>query len=228
MNALKNIFQDNWRWGIRKKRYDFRQAFTEFSKSLMLIVDLEQLKDNVISKIHEIIQTEEILIFLFNSDSNRFELAEARGPAHTIYHHLFFLFDGPLIRWFTVNQTYLVISDNPEIFKYFDEREQNLLSETKIDYLFPLMAMNRVIGLVCMNPKSSVGKINTEEIELLNIFLGQASLAFENAFLYQQQKSRFRKMYRADRLAESARTPRMAVCRETLRMRCSSFLKTTS
>lgn len=36
---------------------------------------------------------------------------------------------------------------------------------------------------------------------MLSTLLGQVSLAFENAYLYQQQKARLKKMYRADRLA---------------------------
>jgi signal transduction histidine kinase len=61
--------------------------------------------------------------------------------------------------------------------------------------------MNRVTGLVCLGKKISNARFTREEVELLTTLLGQVSLAFENAYLYQQQKSRLRKMYRADRLA---------------------------
>jgi len=201
MNTLKNIFRTYWRKAFRKRHYEFRQAFTEFSKSLMLIVDLNQLKDNVISKIREIIQVDAIFIYLFNPDINRFQLSEVRGGEAQKNNQLYFLPDDPLILWFTVNQTYLIISEKPQIFLHFANREQKILKETNIDFIFPLMAMNRVIGLICLSLKSSGDKINNEEIELLNIFLGQAALAFENAYLYQQQKARLMKMYRADRLA---------------------------
>ena len=201
MNALKNSLRTYWRKVVRKRHHEFRKEFTEFSKSLMLIVDLDQLKNNVISKIREIIQVDTIFIYLFNPDINRFQLAEVRGGEAKKNDQIYFLPDDPLILWFTVNQTYLIISKKPEVFLYFAEREQKILRETNIDFIFPLMAMNRVIGLICLGAKSSGGKINNEEIELLNIFLGQAALAFENAYLYQQQKARLRKMYRADKLA---------------------------
>jgi signal transduction histidine kinase len=190
-----------WQKIFKKKRTEFKQAFTEFSKSLMLIVDLEQLKDNVITKIREIVDIDSIFIFLYNPDLNQFQLSEVRGFVETETNQLYFLPDDPLIRWFTVNQTYLIISEKSAIFLYFAEREQKILKEAEIEFIFPLMAMNRVTGLVCLSQKSSGDKITGDEIELLNIFLGHSALAFENAYLYQQQKSRLRKMYRADRLA---------------------------
>jgi signal transduction histidine kinase len=61
--------------------------------------------------------------------------------------------------------------------------------------------MNQVKGLVLLGEKLSGQKYINSDIELLKTFLDPAAFAFENAFLYQQQKERTRKMYRADRLA---------------------------
>ena len=187
---------------FRKKQYDFREAFSEFSKSLTLIIDIDQLKDNVIAKIREIIHVDAVLIYLLNPDLNRFELAETRGYGSELEGNKYaFSPDDPLIRWFTTNETSLVISQKSEIFSYFSDHEQSVIRETGIDLIFPLLAMNRVTGLICLGPKVT-GKFYTpEEIELLDTLLGQAAFAFENAYLYHQQKTRLKKMYRADRLA---------------------------
>ncbi|MCE5251668.1 histidine kinase [bacterium] len=186
---------------LRRKKDDFRQAFTEFSKSLTLIIDLEQLKDNVISKIRECIRVDSIQIFLLNPDLNRFELAETRGLDIIKRSSLYFSSDEPLVRWFTINETHLLISEKPAVFSYFNEHEQGILSELKVTLISPLMVMNRITGLVCIGSKSDDSDYSPEEIELLDTLLGQASFAFENAFLYHQQKTRLKKMYRADRLA---------------------------
>ncbi|MFC1543188.1 ATP-binding protein [Candidatus Neomarinimicrobiota bacterium] len=177
-----------------------KQTLDEFSRSLTLIADLDQLKGNVISKIWEIINVDAILIYLFNPDLNRFELSEARGLIN-IDGQSCFLPDDPLIRWFTVNESYLFVAENPEIFSYFSLQEQKILTENSIFFLFPLIAMNRITGLVCFSNGSYKKKISQEEINLLSTLLSQAALAFENAYLYRQQKHRLIKMYRADRLA---------------------------
>ena len=142
---LKNVFS--------KKKYEFREVFSEFIKSLTLIVDMEQLKDNVISKMRETVKVDEILIFLFNPDLNRFELVEVRGLNKINSGQLYFFPDDPLLRWFSVNETYLHISENPAVFSYFDEREQSILKEIHCELIFPLLVMNRVNGLICLGLK---------------------------------------------------------------------------
>jgi two-component system, NtrC family, sensor kinase len=201
MKTLKDLRNSLWPGAGRKKQDRFKQALNEFSRSLTLIVDLEQLKDNVISVIRDIVRVDSLSIFLLNLDLNRFQLAEARGFEPRRGDQTFFIQDDPLIRWFSINETHLVLSSHPDIFSFFAEREQLILRETGVDFIFPLMSMNRLIGLVCFGPKSSGEELKGEEIELLKTLLGQAALAFENAYLYQQQKTRLKKMYRADRLA---------------------------
>jgi len=186
---------------FRKKRYDFKEAFSEFSKSLTLIIDLDQLKDNVIAKTMEIIDVDTIMIFLLNPDVNRFEIAETRGLEGVDERRCVFYPDEPLIRWFTVNETYLAISENARIFSFFSTEEREILRATGTDLIFPLLVMNRITGLVCLGPKADGRRYSGEEIELLNTFFGQAAFDFENAYLYHQQKTRLKKMYRADRLA---------------------------
>jgi two-component system, NtrC family, sensor kinase len=190
-----------WKSWFERPRQDFREAFSEFSKSLTLIIDLDQLKDNVIAKIREVIQVDSILIFLLNPDLNRFEIAASRGIKDFEEGRFLFYPDEPLIRWFSVNETHLVISKNPQIWEFFTEREREILSETGTDLIFPLLAMNRITGLVFLGNKSEGETYRSGEIELLSSLLGQAAFAFDNAYLFHQQKTRLRRLYRADRLA---------------------------
>lgn len=192
-DILKKLF--------RRETIDFNNAFTEFSKSLTLIVDIEQLKDNVISKIREIIRVDNVIIFLHNADMNRFESAEIRGVLPVDAEKMFFTPEEPLIRWFTVNETFLNIPENPQVFSFFSEREQELLKSTKTVLIFPLHVMNRITGLIMLGEKSDGRTYSKGEIDLMNTLLGQAAFAFENAYLYHQQKTRLKRMYRADRLA---------------------------
>jgi signal transduction histidine kinase len=55
--------------------------------------------------------------------------------------------------------------------------------------------------MVCISSKENNVPFDINELQYLKIFLDQAGFAFENALLYQAQKERTRKMYRADRLA---------------------------
>lgn len=186
---------------FRKHPVPYRQALAEFSKSLTLIADLEQLKDNVIGKVREISHVQSVRLFLLNPELNRFELAESRGETDLMNEGPHLLPDEPLIRWFAVNETWLAVEGNPEILTFFTEGERALLREMHIQCIFPLFVMNRITGLVCLGPKERGDGYDGGEIDFLNALLGQAAFAFENAWLSEQQKTRLRKMYRADRLA---------------------------
>ncbi len=61
--------------------------------------------------------------------------------------------------------------------------------------------MNQVRGIVCIGCKENNVPFDNSELKYLKIFLDQAGFAFENALLYQEQKERTKRMYRADRLA---------------------------
>jgi len=185
----------------RKKQDRLKQDVSELSRSLTLIVDLEQLKENVISTIREIAHADTLFIFLINLDINRYQLSGVRGSEISRKDRLYFLPNDPLIQWFKINETFLVVSDSPEILSFFAPREQEIIRETKTEYIFPLMAMNRLTGLVCLGHRQSGRSLGRDEIEMFDSLLGQIALAFENANLYQQQKNRLKKMYRADRLA---------------------------
>ena len=103
MTLLNKIFQDlRLKTGLQKPE-QFKQALSEFNRSLTLIVDLEQLKENVISFIREIVHVDSLFLYLLDIDLNRFQLAETRGFEPVGSERLYFLSEDPLIRWFTVN-----------------------------------------------------------------------------------------------------------------------------
>ena len=187
-------------WGGKQDKLNC--ALNEFNRSLTLIVDLEQLKDMVISALREFYPADTTAIFLLNLELNRFQLAVSRGIEGPLdYSRLSFSPEGPLIRWFTVNETHLILEEQPDIFAFFSEKEREVLEVTRTRTVFPLTSMNRLIGLVCLGALPHGAKPGPEELEFLRTLSGQAALALENAYLYQQQKARLKKMYRADRLA---------------------------
>ncbi len=181
---------------------DYRKALTEFTRSLTLIVDFEQLLENLSGKLREIADIPVIIIMLRDSETNRFTVANSRGtessePAESFY----FKHDDRLIRWLLVNETPLIVAENAGVIDYLSEKEKTVLIRAGIQIIVPLFVMNQVTGMVLLGKKSSGEPFTRPELELLTTLLGQSALAFENALLYQEQKQRLRKMFRADRLA---------------------------
>jgi nitrogen-specific signal transduction histidine kinase len=60
--------------------------------------------------------------------------------------------------------------------------------------------MNRLNGFVLLGVRPGGGIFTGQDIDLLTLLFDQAAFAIENTALYEEQSTRIRKMYRADRL----------------------------
>ena len=180
---------------------DFNRFLSEMNESFSIITDLEQLKDNFSSRIKELLKTDHIYILMLNPDLNRYLTVENITSNSQYDELLYFNTSDKLIFWLSVNKTFLNLSHDPQVFAFFTRREQELLKLKSISLIYPFIVMNQVRGMVCIGGKENNVPFDDNELQYLKIFLDQAGFAFENALLYQAQKERTRKMYRADRLA---------------------------
>jgi signal transduction histidine kinase len=180
---------------------DFNRFLSEMNESFSIITDLEQLKDNFSSRIKELLKTDHIYILMLNPDLNRYITVENITSKSKYDELLYFNTSDRLVFWLSVNKTFLNISQDPEVFAFFTRREQELISLRSISLIYPFIVMNQVRGMVCIGSKENKVPFDKNELQYLKIFLDQAGFAFENTLLYQAQKERTRKMYRADRLA---------------------------
>jgi signal transduction histidine kinase len=183
----------------KEKKIHWQQLLSEFNKSLSLITDIYQLNDNVSAKIRELINVKNVYIFLLNEELNEFlpmKKPELNGNNSTTL-----LPSDKLIFWLEVNRTHLVCNESNEIFNFLGTQEKELVHNLGIKYIYPLVAMNKVKGVVMLDEKDNQQPLTTHNSDVLRMFLDQAAFAFENALMYRQQKERVRRMYRADRLA---------------------------
>jgi signal transduction histidine kinase len=61
--------------------------------------------------------------------------------------------------------------------------------------------MNRLIGVLLLGPKENRAGFSKNELAFISSLTPQAAIALENALLYKEQRERFRRMLRADKLA---------------------------
>jgi len=195
LSLIKMIF-------TKSKKPDFQRALIEFSRSLTLIVDLDQLLENLTGKLREIADVSKVIILLRDAETNRFTLADYRGSKLVeTQENISFQAEDKLIQWLTVNETTLEVCDYAGVIAFLSTREQDIIRSLEVEIIVPLIVMNHVNGLVMLGRKNDGEQFEREEKELLTTLLSQSALAFENAMLYKEQKMRLRKMFRADRLA---------------------------
>jgi signal transduction histidine kinase len=76
-----------------------------------------------------------------------------------------------------------------------------MLEQLNVRACVPLLALNRLSGVMMLCSTKKDWELDQDHVNLLNILANQSSIAFENAFLYQQQRDRLQRLYRAERLA---------------------------
>lgn len=182
---------------------EYRQAIQEFSRSLTLIVDEEQLRTTIPAKLRDYFGLDRVAIFLRESDGAPFRLASARGIDPAVASVARFAADGRLARWLKVNETPLVLDENPGVAEFLAEEERDTLRDLGAAACFPLVALNQLKGFLAVGSGEPGPELRLDgaERELLSVLAGQAALAFENAALLRQQRDRLKQLYRAERLA---------------------------
>lgn len=180
---------------------DDHRVIRDFNRSLVLIVDPEALQASIAARIEELFHPERILIFHTDPDKETFALGFASGFTAEELNGARLLRRGRLARWLLVNETCLVVPQAPGVYEYLSQEEQELLARLQIRICVPLIALNRLAGVIMLGSSRPDWGLDQSEIEILRLLGNQAGLAFENAVLLRQQQERLRRLYRAERLA---------------------------
>jgi signal transduction histidine kinase len=171
----------------------------EFNRSLTLIADRDLLVNNIESKILQIAPVNRIIIFLLNSETEKYVYGSKQPDE--LFDKIQFTLNSKLVNWLSVNETYFHVSRLSNAMSYLSDNEQDLIREADIDLIFPLKVINHLNGFVLLGKRSDREKFSRYDIDLLKLLLDQAAFALENTALYEEQSARIKKMYRADRLA---------------------------
>lgn len=202
MAAIRKIFQTLQRT-IQKKTPKFYpwSFFKELEDSLNLIEDLDQIGHNFLGRIKEYIPAKKLILVIYDQDLGKFKVSNFLGIDETEVKKISFNRNDHLVRWLKVNQTYFYRKEQRGVFNYFKEKEKNILETFGIELCYPLIAMNRLIGIILIGPKDNYEKFSKQERSFISSLTPQTGIALENAVLYKEQRERFRRMSRADKLA---------------------------
>ncbi len=174
--------------------------FKELEDSLNLIEDFDQIALNFLGKIKESLKVENLALMVYDQDLGKFRISASMGPLSGIKHVSFSSTD-PLVKWLKVNKTQLSLRDQPEVLDYLTAREKEILESLGALLCYPIISMNRLIGILFVGAKLDGTRFSKQELSFIALLTPQTGIALENALLYREQRDRFRRMLRADKLA---------------------------
>lgn len=178
-----------------------QRALLDFRRSLALIVDPDALEASVAMRLNELFDPALLVVLQLDPRGERYRPGFCSGVSAADFDDLAIRPQGRLARWFSVNETCLLVPREPGVFAFLDEPEQDLLRRLDVQLCAPLLARNRVAGMLLLGRIRREWPATRRDADLLMDLANQASLAFQNVALYREHQERLEDLYRADRLA---------------------------
>lgn len=185
----------------RRRSRDLQTSAAELLKSLNLIVGLDQLLEILCARMREIFCSGTVTISLFDPITRRYAGMMARGSDAQSAALFGFFESNPLVRWLNVNQSLLNVRVDRGVFEFLSPEEKLVLETHRVALVVPLIALNRLTGMLFLSDKEDGTGYTRAEIDILLMLAGQASFAVENAVMTQFQEERLKKLFHADKLA---------------------------
>lgn len=184
-----------------KDRYNYRETLGKFSKAMVNILDLPALVKRIIEMITQTMGVKKASIFLLNDEKGGYDLLESKNLKNSSPH--FLLAKGaPLTNYLQKMKEIVVkeeLAKGAHIPELIDVIQQMASLEAEVS--IPLISKGQLIGMINLSHKFNKDVYYQEDIDLLTTLANQASIAIENARLYEDLKRSKSYIRRADRLA---------------------------
>lgn len=185
-------------FGNKQSKYDYRQIFLDFNRSLHIMKDKTSLISSIVTRIYELVPAKTIDVFWQNYDTTRYVLVNSKEE---IYQELYILSDEGLIKWLQLNEKPLVVSFVPECINIFSENDLKIINHLNCKLICPLKANNQLRGVIFMGERGDKKAYYTKDMEILSVLLDNAALAIENITYNEERVANLKHIMQTDRLA---------------------------
>ncbi len=200
--SLKNQAKDFITKAFFKERYNQYKTVLNFSKSLVSILELQDLTSTIVQSICPSLALQWGALYLRKSGGKDYDPISSFGkplndmPSVQIGH--------PSLLEDSWKQGTRCFKINEMMDLNHDSESQSFvtdLSRVGTQVCFPLVNKNRLLGFCIFGPRvESEGDYTSQELELLTTLSQEASIALDNALLYEELKRSQSLVRRTDRL----------------------------
>ncbi len=185
-----------------KERYDQYKTVLNFSKSLVSILELKDLTSTIVQSICPNLGLEWGALFLRKSGGKDYEAISSFGKPLSDFSRLQLGSLSILEERWRQGTTCFIIEELKDFM--VDSESSSMiaqLAELGTEVCLPLVNKNRLLGFCVFGPTvNSGGGYSLQELELLTTLSQEASVALDNALLYEELKRSQSLVRRTDRL----------------------------
>ena len=177
------------------ERYHYRKKFMEFSRVLIELIDLDDVLRTTGRFVSEALYTGSVAILLLDEEGggyvNRYE--------ENVWGELEICPNSNLIRYLRKSGKGTAI-ENLRIERGLEGETEDLLS-LGFSALIPIMLKEKLIGFMVLGRKMNQKDYTNEEIEMMEAFSYQTSLAISRALMYRDMSLKDRQIMQSEKMA---------------------------
>ncbi len=184
-----------------RERHDMYQTLSTFSKSLVTNLKLKPLAREIVYMLGQVMGIQHVVLYLLDREQGSFLPISQFGATTDIEQLSRHVVDDDLPKHLNASKA-MVIRDEFE-----DAHESSSLQALKatlesmaIEVCLPLISKGRLFGFCTLGPKVSCSSYTSLDIDLLMSLSHEASIALDNALLYEELKRSQALVRRTDRL----------------------------
>jgi signal transduction histidine kinase len=183
-----------------RRRFEYKKALRDLSEIIISFLDDKELFKKAGNILTKDLGAEKVSFFLLDKEKRAYTLRASQNLQRSKVKEL--SQQDLFLKWLqgkgqaVIKEVLERSMDNPDI-KLAVKSMNSLEAEVSI----PLMTRDQLIGIINLGHKRSGDMYSHEDLDLLTHFAAQASVALENARLYQEMQRTQQLMRRTDRLS---------------------------
>jgi len=177
------------------ERVRFRTKLTEFSRTLTELVDLDEVAKKTVEFIDQTFHVNAIAFLFLKSEVNEYQMIFGTPSQEEIIfssHH-------PLIERILLEGRAIDLEHLRE--ESGNREEISLLIERGWVVVSPFVLKGKLLGFLLLGSKRSQKDYTVEELELIEAFSNQATLALSRTLIYREMSLKDRQMMQAEKMA---------------------------
>jgi signal transduction histidine kinase len=157
----------------------------QVSSDLASNLDLESLLKNIMAVAVDLVGAEEASIILYDQHTHRLYFETATNVESSPLLQKIIIPEESIAGWVAVNRIPQIVNNVGEDKRHFEDVDQKTNFSSRSIIALPLIAKQKLIGVLEVLNKRS-GGFNDEDQEILLALAAQAAVAIENSRLFQQ------------------------------------------
>jgi len=183
-----------------KERYDLHHTVTDFSKSLVTILDLKTLCETILHSIGKLMGIGSGIVYLFDKDTNGYRPFSSFGVAIDSYVPVSKDLERDLFGYATQGHPCLIRQELEEESPERSLLVLKFLHTLNAELCLLLSGKTKLLGMLFFGRKKAGELYSFQERQSLATLSQEAAIALENAILYEELKRSQALIRRTDRL----------------------------